>query len=188
MSAFSCWKFIIYSIINACVGLIWVYSWWPFCYENKDFFPVCICYIGIILDRGKHPGQPWPGKGSIGAKLHSGSTMTRKSVKLTNNGVRLTQLWVIFRVKLTDFRVIVDPEWSLAPMDSFPGHADPGVFRVGEFSTLMFFCLHFCVNVIMISIIEWSILSMIFSYYPIYNVCLCSKIKMCEKIYRPEIK
>ena len=32
--------------------------------------------------------------------------------------------------ELTDFRVIVDPEWSLAPMDPFPGHADPGVFRV----------------------------------------------------------
>ena len=24
--------------------------------------------------------------------------------------------------KLTDFRVIVNPEWSLAPMDAFPGH------------------------------------------------------------------
>ena len=32
--------------------------------------------------------------------------------------------------KLTDFWVIVDPEWSLAPMDPFPGHADPGVFKV----------------------------------------------------------
>ena len=32
--------------------------------------------------------------------------------------------------KLTDFRVIVDPEWSLAPTDPFPGHVDPGVFRV----------------------------------------------------------
>ena len=32
--------------------------------------------------------------------------------------------------KLTDFRVIVDPESSLAPMDPFLGHADPGVFRV----------------------------------------------------------
>ena len=70
-------------------------------------------------------------KGSVGAKLHSGSTETRKLVKLTNNGVRLTQFWVIFRVKLTDFRVIVDPEWSLAPTDPFPGHVDPDVvFRV----------------------------------------------------------
>ena len=62
--------------------------------------------------------------------------MTRKSVKLTNNGVRLTQLWVIFRVKSTDFRVIIDPEWSLAPMDPFPGHADPGVFRYTHTDTL----------------------------------------------------
>ena len=60
------------------------------------------------------PGQRWPGNQS----------------NRLNNGVRLTQFWVIFRVKLTDFRVIVDPEWSLAPMDPFPGHADPGVFRV----------------------------------------------------------
>ena len=45
------------------------------------------------------------------------------SADLTNN-------WVIFRVQLTDFRVIVNPEWSLAPMDPFPGHADPGAFRV----------------------------------------------------------
>ena len=39
----------------------------------------------------KTPGSAWPGKGSIGAKLHSGSTMTRKSVILTRN---MTQLWV----------------------------------------------------------------------------------------------
>ena len=32
--------------------------------------------------------------------------------------------------KLTNFLVIFDPEWSLAPMDPFPGHADSGVFRV----------------------------------------------------------
>ena len=75
--------------------------------------------------------------------------MTRKSVKLTNNpleildacadspvgsSVKLTQLWVIFRIKLTDFGVIVDPEWSLSGMDPFPGHADPGVFRVYIFT------------------------------------------------------
>ena len=34
--------------------------------------------------------------------------------------------------KLTNFRVIFDPEWSLAPTDPFPGHADPGVFRVNH--------------------------------------------------------
>ena len=46
----------------------------------------------------------------LGPNSIPGHTMTRKSVKLTNNGVRLTQLWVISRVKLTDFRVIIDPE------------------------------------------------------------------------------
>ena len=50
------------------------------------------------------------------------------SADLTNNGVRLTQLWVTFRVKLTDFRVIVDPEWSLAPMGQFPGQFLTRVF------------------------------------------------------------
>ena len=37
------------------------------------------------------------------------------SADLIINGVRLTQLWVIFCFKLTDFRVTVDPEWSLTP-------------------------------------------------------------------------
>ena len=46
---------------------------------------------------------------------------------VTNYSVSLTQLWVIFRVKLTDFRVIVDPEWSLAPMDPFSVKFEPGV-------------------------------------------------------------
>ena len=32
--------------------------------------------------------------------------------------------------KLTDLRVILDPEWSLAPMDPFRVKFDPGVFRV----------------------------------------------------------
>ena len=32
--------------------------------------------------------------------------------------------------KLTNFRVIFEPGWSLALMDPFPGHADPSVFRV----------------------------------------------------------
>ena len=50
------------------------------------------------------------------------------SADLTNNGVRLTQLWVMFRVKLTNFPVIVDPEWSLAPMDPFWVKFNPGFF------------------------------------------------------------
>ena len=51
------------------------------------------------------------------------------SADLTNNWVRLTQLWVIFRPRLTDFRVIVDPEWSLASMDPFPVKFDAGVLE-----------------------------------------------------------
>ena len=76
----------------------------------------------------KTPGSAWPGKGSVGVKLHSGSTMTRKSVNLTRN---MTQNWVSLAplfVNLTDFRVTVDPEWSLAPTDPFPGHGWPGCF------------------------------------------------------------
>ena len=34
--------------------------------------------------------------------------------------------------KLTNFRVSFYPEWSLAPMHPFPGHADPVFFRVKE--------------------------------------------------------
>ena len=71
-------------------------------------------------------------KGSIGAKLHSGSTMTRKSVNLTRN---VTQSWV----NLTPLFVKSAEIWPvsgssltrngvLAPLDPFPGHADRGVF------------------------------------------------------------
>ena len=73
----------------------------------------------------KTPGSAWPGK-----RVHRGQTpfrvKTRKSVNLTRD---VTQSWVILTplfVNLTDFRVIVDPEWSLAPMDPFPGHGWPG--------------------------------------------------------------
>ena len=91
-----------------------------------------LCSITILFNTVctlKTPGSAGTRKkgGQLGP---NGSMMTRKSVKFTNNGVRLTQLLVIFRVKLTDFRVIVYPEWSLAPMDPFPGHADPVVFIV----------------------------------------------------------
>ena len=51
------------------------------------------------------PGSAWPGKGSIGAKLLSGSTITRKSVNLTRN---MTQS---------------DP--IICQFDWFPGHRWP---------------------------------------------------------------
>ena len=92
-------------------------------------FALLISFVSLCLYYTlKTPGSAWPGKGSIGAKLHCGSTMTRKSVNLTRN---MTQSWVILTpllVNLTDFRVIFDPEWSLAPMDPFPGHGWPGCF------------------------------------------------------------
>ena len=83
----------------------------------------------------KTPGSAWPGKGSIiGANLHSGSTMTRKSVNLTRN---MTQSWVnltpiICQVcrKLTKFRVTFDPERSMTPMNPFPAHDDQGIVLV----------------------------------------------------------
>ena len=60
--------------------------------------------------------------------------MTRKSVNLTRNmtpelGQSDPFICQVCR-KLTTFRVTVDPERSMTPMDPFPGHADPGVFRV----------------------------------------------------------
>ena len=57
---------------------------------------------------------------------------------LTNNEVRLTQFWVRFRVKLINFRVIADPEWSLAPMDPFSGHAVPGCFFFRKLASLKY--------------------------------------------------
>ena len=40
--------------------------------------------------------------------------------------------------KLTDFRVFLDPEWSLAPMDPFRVKFNPGVFRV--YTPKLFLC------------------------------------------------
>ena len=85
-------------------------------------------WYALIFYTLKTPGSARPGKGSIGAKLHSGSTMTRKSVNLTWN---MTQIWVNLTslfVNLTDFRVIVDPEWSLAPDGPFSGSRLTRVF------------------------------------------------------------
>ena len=74
----------------------------------------------------KTPRSAWPGKGSIGAKLHSGSPMTRKSVNLTRN---MTQSWVNLTplfVSLTDFRVFLEcstgPVWCLKYFDQAQIH------------------------------------------------------------------
>ena len=111
---------------------VYMYIKWGRSFEHwADFIPK-LHHTDYLK---KTPGSNLTRKGSIGAKLHSGSTMTRKSVSLTWN---MTQCWVnrsdpiICQVcgKLTNFRVILDPEWSLAPMDPFRVKFDPGIFRV----------------------------------------------------------
>ena len=68
-----------------------------------------------------------PEKGPLGVHtqflVNNDPEFRQLSVNLTkiNDGVRLTQLWVIFRV-------IVDPEWSLTPIDPFRVKYDSGVF------------------------------------------------------------
>ena len=53
---------------------------------------------------------------------------------LTNNGVRLTQLWVIFRVQLTDFLVIdgVWPQWTLSELSLTPAFLECGSYSQGR--------------------------------------------------------
>ena len=58
------------------------------------------------------PGQRWP-------EIRSNWQMIGSD--WPSSGSYFTSSWLIFRVN-------VDPEWSLAPMDPFPGHADPGCF------------------------------------------------------------
>ena len=78
----------------------------------------------------KHPGQRDPEKGPSGSDRipgHGDPEFGKLSADLTTTTTtkmlyRLTQLWVIFRGKWADFRVIVDPELSLTPNGPFPGH------------------------------------------------------------------
>ena len=82
----------------------------------------------------KTPGSAWPGKGSTGAKLHSGSKMTRKVVSFLqtwqimgsdwpSSGSHSASSWLISGSSLT--RNGVWPQWTLSGSIS-----DPGVFRV----------------------------------------------------------
>ena len=79
----------------------------------------------------KTSGSAWPGLGSIGAKLHYGGQRWPGISQLDAGiGVNLTPLFVkIFR-KLAKYWVTFDKERTMTQMDPFPGHADPGVFRV----------------------------------------------------------
>ena len=70
-------------------------------------------------------------KGSIGAKLHSDDPEISQPDAEYDPELFQSDL-IICQVcgKLTDFWVILDLEWSLAPMDPFRVKFDPGVFRV----------------------------------------------------------
>ena len=67
-----------------------------------------------------------PKRGSSNPGINDDPKTNQLSADLTNNEMRLTQLWVIFRVKLNDLRVIVDPD--LDPMDPFRVKFDPLCF------------------------------------------------------------
>ena len=80
----------------------------------------------------------WPGKGPLGPNSIPGQRSPGISQLDAECDPELGQSDpIICQVcrELTNFRVIFDPEWSLAPMDPFPGQADPGVFRVYHNST-----------------------------------------------------
>ena len=102
------------------------------CTQFSDFLMLAGMHNGTYIVYLKTPGSAWPGK-----RVHWGQTpfwvkddpeIGQLSADLTNNGGRLTQLWVTFCVKLTDFWVIIDPEWSLAPMDPSRVNFWPGCF------------------------------------------------------------
>ena len=100
----------------------------------KGSWPPCAPYLRcpvFIHSKNIRFRVTWK-KGPLG----SYSVPSQKLPEIWSAICRLDKSWGqigpalgLFRVKLTDFRVIVDQEWSLAPKDPFPGHADPGVFR-----------------------------------------------------------
>ena len=80
-------------------------------------------------------GSAWSRKESIRAKVHYGSTMTRKTVNLTRN---LTQSWV----KLPPLFVKSTESWPMTDQwNPFPGHADP---RVLEWLNIFFVFPELC--------------------------------------------
>ena len=93
LQAFLFWLF--------CVFFVTVYSVMArYCHDNYINDLSCIAsesmiivqfIIAVLLHSKKYPGQRDSEKGSIGAKLHSGSAMTWKSLNLTR---KMTQSWV----------------------------------------------------------------------------------------------
>ena len=103
-------------------------------FESKNR---CICHHNCLYTRVSVTRKRvhW---GHTHFRVQSDSKYGQLSADLTNNGVKLTQLWVIFGIKLTDFRVIVDLEWSLAPMDRFLVMFDPGVLECSRWVPVCF--------------------------------------------------
>ena len=85
-------------------------------------------HIRILYTLLKHPGQRDPQKGPLGPtpfRVNEDPEISQLDAKYDPD---LGQSDPIICQFATDFRVIVDPEWSLAPMDPFPGHGWPGCF------------------------------------------------------------
>ena len=64
------------------------------------------------------------------------------SADLTNKGVRLTQLWVIFRVKLTDSVSMLTRNGVWSQWTLFRVKFDPGVFRVQGHNGFHYIAIH----------------------------------------------
>ena len=81
----------------------------------------------------KTPRSTWPGKGSIGVgpifRVKCNLKFGKLSADLINNGVILTQLWVIFHGKLTRFPNHWWPGIESDPNRPFPGHVWPRRFK-----------------------------------------------------------
>ena len=125
-------------INNWCTTVLVVWHLWGKWSVSDYVLTQSVCNLEKKTYTLKTPGSTWPEekKGPLG--LYSVLGQKRPGIwaalcRLDQimQSEWLTQLLVIFRVKFTDFRVIiVDWEWSFAPMDPFRVKFDRGVFRV----------------------------------------------------------
>ena len=126
-----CWRtsIQIYGQVNQ------LFIWWNWQLARCCFSVCCSSHSAIL--HTEHPGsatQRDPGKGPLGSYSVPGQKWPG-TADLTNNGVRLTQLWIMFHVYrtlvLSDLRYIgIPPSW-LWPQWTLSGSKfDPGVFRV----------------------------------------------------------
>ena len=129
------------SIFKECLGHTFTFSY-PARPNKRQFSRTVVVRRAVMAVTGslsclhsENTGvKTWPGKGPLGPNSIPGQRWPGISQLDAEYDPELAQSDpIVCQVcrKLTDFRVIVDPEWSLAhglaPMDPFPGHADPGV-------------------------------------------------------------